>query len=489
MKNRNGLTMLEVIFAMVVILVGMVAIGLMIPLAGREAEDSVQITHGLAAGDNALALFNTTNIAQPSLESPWCLVDDIGGAEHSVSTMQAAYDAAGRSRPAPQNELQVAIAQNEVASLGFCIDPLFWGFQARGGNQVPLPFFRTRFPFLFDHANPVTMIADQQNLPPAPRLLRGSLTDPRALTPGSWLRQPAAVRLATMYGGDIVQPETTKNKALGPIRSVYVAGDGSIISNPVASQQSSWLVTVTPSENTPSITLDRAREAIAKHGYTVFANQPIDIPRVYDVALVVFSKRDAREINAVTAVQGATPPVLNIPAGELVFNVVNMTDDAINSGTFNVTIQGAPGTEESVSVGNWLMMSRFSYEEILPRLNSELIANPSRPSRYFKRQIHRWYRVVGVSQGSGGAKVLKLSGKPWGWTEREIEMLQNYPRNGNNGYPPLVPPKPNNPSIANDPNPLFPFDLDLRRNNIPPVIQAVVLKDVVQVYERQMELR
>ena len=342
---------------------------------------------------------------------------------------------------------------------------------------------------MYDYANPVTMIADQVNLPPAPRLLRGSLTDPRALAPGSWLRQPAAVRLATMYGGDIVQPEAQKNKALGPIRSVYVAEDGSIISNPVASQQSSWLVTVTPSENTPSITLDRAREAVTKYGLTVFANQPTDIPRVYDVALVVFSKRDAREINAVTAAPGATPPVLNVPAGELVFNVVNMTDDALTSGTFNVTIQGLAGTEESVSVGNWLMMSRFSYEEILPRLESELSAIPSRPRRYFKRQIHRWYRVVGVSQGSAGAKVLKLSGKPWGWTEQEIEMLQNYKENGNNGYPPMVPPKPNNPLIAGDPNPLFPFDLDLRRNNIPPVIQAVVLKDVVQVFERQMELR
>ena len=52
---RLGLTLLEVIFAMVVILVGMVAVATLIPLAGRQAEDSYQITQGLAAGESALA--------------------------------------------------------------------------------------------------------------------------------------------------------------------------------------------------------------------------------------------------------------------------------------------------------------------------------------------------------------------------------------------------------------------------------------------------
>lgn len=54
-KQRSGLTMLEVIFSMVVILVGLVSIAFLIPLAGREAEDSQQITQGLAAGESAIA--------------------------------------------------------------------------------------------------------------------------------------------------------------------------------------------------------------------------------------------------------------------------------------------------------------------------------------------------------------------------------------------------------------------------------------------------
>ncbi|MFN7796676.1 MAG: hypothetical protein ACK5Q3_14065, partial [Planctomycetota bacterium] len=127
-NRRSGLTMLEVIFSMVVILVGLVSIAFLIPLAGRQAEDSQQITQGLAAGDSALALFNTANIAQPTLESPWCLIDDVGVTEYSVSGMKDSYNAVGSSFPVPQNATQAAVAQNESIGIGFCIDPLFWGF-------------------------------------------------------------------------------------------------------------------------------------------------------------------------------------------------------------------------------------------------------------------------------------------------------------------------------------------------------------------------
>ena len=452
MKSRSGLTMLEVIFAMVVILVGMVAIGLLIPLAGREAEDSYQITQGLAAGDSALALFDTTNIAQPSLESPWCLVDDIGGAEHSVSTMQAAYDAAARTFPVPQNRLQAAIAQNEVAGLGFCIDPLFWGYQSRPSNQVPLPFFRTRFPFHFDHTDPVLMIANQQNLPRAARLLRGSLTDPNATMPGSWLRQPAAVRLATMYGGDIVQPSTTKNKALGPIRSVYVAGDGSLVASPASAQQSSWLVTITPSENNPIIGEDR----ITQFQRDISFNQPLSIARLYDVALVVFSKRDVREVGSTVVVsqgdlQSRRPAeILNVPSSERVVKVTNIDNEALRSGTFNITVEGYAGMDASIKPGDWLMMSRFAMRDLLPRPNTQI-----------SRQVHRWYRVVGASGNDAFPRTLRVAGKPWDWTEGEINDViekKQTPRD--------VPPPPNEYET-----------------------HAVILKDVVQVFERQMELR
>jgi len=458
--TRSGLTLLEVIFAMVVILVGLVSIAFLIPLAGREAEDSQQITQGLAAGESALAVFNTANIAQPTLESPWCLVDDIGIVEHSISGMRDAYNAISNTFPVPPNATQAAVAQNEVIGVGFCIDPLFWGFQNRSGNNVPQPFFRTRFPFLFDNSDPVSMLSSAQ-IRRAPRLLRGSLSDPQLSLPGSWLRQPAAVRLATMYGGDLVQPSASKNKAIGPLRSVYVGSDGSIVATPTTAQQASWLATVTPSENTPVISLDRVTGVYQQ---SLVANQPLDIPRLYDVALVVFSKRDARELAATAVIdpgnvqQGTPAQVMNVPTNERVVRVVGISNDAIHSGTFNITVNGYPTMDSKVKAGDWIMMSRFAFRDLLPRpVNNSNVTQVS-------RQVHRWYRIIAVT-GDSYPLSLRVAGKPWGWTEGEIsDMLEK-------GMTlPTLPPTPGTAQGTYE-------------------TQAVIMKDVVQVYERQMELR
>jgi hypothetical protein len=372
-----------------------VAIVFLIPLAGREAEDSQQITQGLAAGESALAMFTTTNVAQPTLESPWCLVDDIGSAEHSVATMRDAYNAAARTFPVPPNAVQAAVAQNEVIGIGFCIDPLFWGYQNRATNDVALPFFRTRFPFMFDNTSPFLLVSNQ-NIPRAPRLLRGSLSDPQMATPGSWLRQPAAVRLATMYGGDLVQSSGSKNKAIGPLRSVYIdprdpsdLSDDLVISTTTAAQQASWLATVTPAENTPIIDLDRVK---AVYQQNLLANQPLDVPRLYDVALVVFSKRDVRELAAMAVLlpgdfQTSRPSeVMNVPTGERVVKVTDMSSDALHSGTFNITVSGYPTMDSKVKAGDWLMMSRFAFRDLIPRTSGTI-----------SRQVNRWYRIISVT--------------------------------------------------------------------------------------------
>lgn len=373
--------------------------------------------------------------------------------------MKDAYNSIARSFPVPPNAIQAAVAQNEAIGIGYCIDPLFWGYQNRTGNNVPLPFFRTRFPFLFDNTDPVLMVADAQRVRRAPRLLRGSLSDPQLSIPGSWLRQPAAVRLATMYGGDLVQPATGKNKAIGPLRSVYVGADGSIITSPTTAQQASWLATITPSEDTPVISLDRVA---ATYQQSLAANEPLDIPRLYDVALVVFSKRDVRELasTAVISQGNASVPsqVMNTPTNERVVSVSFISPDAVNSGTFNIAVNGYPAVDSKIKPGDWLMMSRFAFRDLIPR--------PSDSSNITKvsRQIHRWYRVVAVN-GDNFPITLRISGKPWGWTDGEIsDWLEK------GMTPPTVPPPPGTgPGTYQT--------------------QAVILKDVVQVYERQMELR
>ena len=283
-------------------------------------------------------------------------------------------------------------------------------------------------------------------------VLRVSLGSPKLSVRWSWLRQPAAARLATMYGGDLVQPSGTKNKAIGPLRSVYVDANGSILSTSTAAQQASWLATITPAESTPIIDLDRVK---AIYQQNLFANQPLDVPRLYDVALVVFSKRDVREL-AATAVlspgdfQNSRPSeVMNVPTGERVVKVTDMSSDALHSGTFNIEVSGYPTMDSKVKAGDWLMMSRFAFRDLIPR-----------PSGTISRQVNRWYRIISVT-GDGYPLSLRIAGKPWDWTEGEISDLLEKGQ--------AIP-------------------------TLPPAVgtyqtQAVIMKDVVQVYERQMELR
>ena len=74
--TRSGLTVLEVLFSMGIILVGLVGIAAMVPFAGRQASESYKIAHGLASGANTISMFQSDHFIVPRIERPWQLVDD-----------------------------------------------------------------------------------------------------------------------------------------------------------------------------------------------------------------------------------------------------------------------------------------------------------------------------------------------------------------------------------------------------------------------------
>ena len=74
--KRDGATVLEVLFALAIILVGLVGIAAMVPFAARQATQSYKITHALAAASNTLASFKGDLMIKPSIDRPWQLVDD-----------------------------------------------------------------------------------------------------------------------------------------------------------------------------------------------------------------------------------------------------------------------------------------------------------------------------------------------------------------------------------------------------------------------------
>ncbi|XZE34617.1 type IV pilus modification PilV family protein [Pirellulaceae bacterium SH501] len=243
---RRALTVLEVLFAIGIILVGLVGIAAMVPFAGRQAADSYRIAHGIASGSNALAAFKSDQFLLPSSDRPWQLVDDFyrktspniphSGWVFATSTpwqLTAPFGATNqtfypsfarlydgnRARQASlyrfqmdsvlnANELagnpraQVALAQNRALGVGFCIDPLFYaeqiGVPGIGSGEQKITrgefgnFRRNRFPF-YDEAFPVSL--DPFEFPRSaefrtPRLMRISYRDPSLAVSGAMVPGP-----------------------------------------------------------------------------------------------------------------------------------------------------------------------------------------------------------------------------------------------------------------------------------------------------------
>jgi hypothetical protein len=484
-QRRAGLTMLEVIFAMVVILVGLVAVGLLIPLAGRQAADSYQITQGLAAGESAVAMVKASEIIQPSTGSPWCIRDDNAGFSYKTESLQRAYDLLGLSF-SPTNDPTIAcVYQNRAIGYGFCLDPLFWGEQQPSINDpLPAPFVRSQFPCLKEDFNPAS-IGDPS--PPAyggsvPRLIRVSAWNPSSVQGAPFAQQadgylprPAATRLATLEGGDLVQFSPDVNKALGPLRSVYTSPEtvfpirgnpvAPVLGDPVAPDTPSWMMTLTPSISTPllpqSVTIQNFIAGVPDSK----SNQPVRIPSNYDLAIVVFSKRDVRDIN-----KDMSATAQNLPNSERILRVSDIASEALTSGTFNLTLEGSPYINPRIKIGDWMMLSRWTEEDLPP-----VSAPPSPP--WIRRQIHRWYRVIGIVGEDAFPVSVRVVGTPWNWTENEVSAW--YWWANATGQPPGVPRKPINPP---GPNSVF-----LPTGNSSEV-HATLLRDVVHVYERQIEL-
>jgi hypothetical protein len=459
---RYGLTMLEVIFSMVVILVGLVSVGLLIPLAGRQAADSYQITQGLAAGESAVSMLNTSEITQPGSVSPWCFYDEAGNISHKVESIRNAYNLLGLGLDPPQSHIEACESQNRVAGYGFCFDPLFWGNQLP--DPLPPPFVKTNFPCLNANFNP----ADIGNPnPPAyagsvPRLVRVSAWNPSLQVvdlstqqrPGlAFIPGPAAVRLATLHGGDLAQISPSANKALGPLKLMYPSPQASgraLLGSPVAPDTPSWIMMLTPSVSTPLQPVSVTTENFIQNERT--SNQPVRIPTLFDASIIVFAKRDVRDINA-----NMSAAAQNFPNSERILRVSDINAEALTSGTFNLTLQGSSFVNPRVKIGDWLMLSRWTQEAI------------PQATQFTKRQVHRWYRIIGIEGEDTFPVSVRVTGAPWNWTEDEVRLWAR-----SFGTQPTGPPGPNVVVPPNSP----PFE-----------VHATLLRDVVHVYERQIELQ
>ena len=423
-RMATGLTVIEVLFALVTILVGLVGVAAMIPFAIRQAEDSYRITHGLAAGENALGVFKSQSVVQPRMDAPWQFVNDEGGPDdgdskgwavtswnnfYQLNEYKSRFEALGLSgdlSEAPKRDA-IALLQNQIIGTSFCIDPLFWGYQERGvklGINSRGNYRRSRFPF-YREGVPNSLDPFDTNLAfETPRMRRISIADPMgpdANGNSGWLRLPSSLQLAAVSGGDIAAAKPDEDKSAAPLRGEYVDAAGALMQSPTNAASVSWMATLTPSDNTPII----RPTSLTYNPNNLTLPPPIEIfPESYDLAVVVFGKRDVREL--------LDPATEIVPISERLGLAVFGDSESLTSGTFDIDINSGANVDPKIKVGDWLMLSRYIYTDPTRRENISK-ANAI-------RERHKWYRVLSVAPDEAFPKSVRLSGQPWDYTEQEL---------------------------------------------------------------------
>jgi len=467
---RAGLTVVECLFAMSIMLIGLVGIAAIVPFAGRQAADSYTIVQALSAGENAIAVFNSNAVSVPTISAPWQMLEDAYPVNPSSTT--GLPNPLGDSRASsfesfpklyegdasigrfyslyklyfdlsagvyPNNpvgqQLRAAVAQNRALGSGFCVDPMFMAQQLAVpiGNTKLMErdwgnFRRSRFPFYHEtypaSMNPFDPVSASN--PTTPRLIRVSFHDPNiplGTNSKASLRLPAALRLATASGGDVAKSVPDEDRSSAPLRDFLTSTSplnfGAVVTSTSSPSMQSWIATITPAETTPIV--DPSTLPLGPFDYDTTTPIPLPpsmryYPESYDLSVVVFGKRNATELVIDNYSAFAANGV--IPDGERLFAVNGFGPEHRSSSTFDVEISATNPDIElnpkfgSVRVGDWLMMSRFVF------------ANPVAQTGPI-REHHKWYRVINVAGDDLLPRQIRVSGQPWDWTLPEIEAFKS----------------------------------------------------------------
>jgi hypothetical protein len=366
-RHRRGISLIETLFAIGVLMVGMLGIAAVLSTAGKNAVDSRTLGASQVLANSWLNELYARNIQNP-----------VNWVRPVYNSATDAWEWHGMGSASPL----------AMPNSSYCIDPL--GFSNLPGfpgaarvttavNPSSLSsesnYSAQFFPYYGPPAlNDSTLTASMLNLP-----MVNPLVDPTAAvsTTGglNWTSFPRMMRVTLGAPGfpatgklaeeifasqneiaEIKSSDTTRHVLRG-FESV-----GTSIQKTATRQEFSWFATLTPkSNNSGTYSSD------------------------YILSLVVVKNRDR-----VLEIIGPTPAGLgdprSVPSGETIAWAVPLDTGATPAGGFNgggggrVLLVGSAATESHTASGQWIMLSRF--DSVLGR------------------GVHAWYRIATCDQDS-----------------------------------------------------------------------------------------
>ncbi|WP_404306276.1 type IV pilus modification PilV family protein [Neorhodopirellula lusitana] len=369
-SQRTAVTLVEVLFSIGVIMIGLLGLLSVMPLAGQRAQDSVSFSVGAEVADS---------VAKEIQIRRWLNAGGLGDMNNAPKYSIAFDEATNQMSADPLDQVPTVTMPASDLIGGICIDPLYCANQA--GTYTSFASYDDRvFPYYVASHDPLLDPSDTNSAswaPPMPRLRRVGVIDPSTATiPATTIPRLVALEIArelTQSANDLLVVSTKADQA----ESATLPGLGSGIlgyGRRVPTGEYSWIATLVPTQSNQYASLS---VAIIRNRVT-----DIDFP--------------------VSAPPTPVQPDANGVSERVAYVTYASGFSGGAGGVVHLTASG--NTSAELAPNDWLMMSR-----VLPD----------------GTQAHRWYRVVAIDADpeelvaysnteldSGGAALPTISGSP-----------------------------------------------------------------------------
>ncbi|QDV64479.1 type IV pilus modification PilV family protein [Crateriforma conspicua] len=388
--GRHGVTLVEVAFAMGIILIGLVGLVSILPIAGRQAKDAVSLNNATSLANAALAEFQARNYGQPGR---WVFKPDIGKAaanansvmnigtgartgfnERSITFLNSVMhpDYQWRPRRGQDPTLWVGLGDVSLSTNAVCIDPLFVADPSgylpatsnssdgkyvqynrtgtNGHRRVRFPYYKANYNPL---ANPSLPVTASNQWPAMPRLTRVTIN--RGNSPAGQFISGREADLLSETPDDlnIIKP---KDQTLSPVIPGHpVTGTGMNYGKVQTDGTYSWIATVNELTGGQSSSVSIA---VIENRDRTFFTYPNGGPE--------------GTLNGVYA----EDPQANATEERVAY--VSYAGGFTGGAGGTVEIVMSAYVDPTIIPGQWVMLSR----DALPGLPGG--------------EVHRWYRVTGV---------------------------------------------------------------------------------------------
>ena len=355
LRNRNGVSVIEVLFAMGIAVVGLLGIASLIPLASRNASDSIRSAEAQALAEDWYNELLTRGIHE---SSSWMFYQDF----NITNGLQAGYAAYTNLPVQRSGSLTRVISRQAV-----CIDPTFLasrevatalnaGAFDNPGTGAQRWYRPSVFPYYLDTYNPTVdpayVYSAGLEVTAKPRMVR--------VSPGgsTMTRNASFYRNVFSSTDDYSVFADRSDLAARPTR---VASASKLLSK----GDYSWIATISPTDtSTTTSVVDSAilSVAVIHRRNNVFFNPAVSAPPI----------------------RSGDPDIENKPSGERCFRVMPfsntnvtpaVTDNFKGGHGGRVRIYGSDGVESTMHTGEWLLLGKN-------------LANGS--------AIFRWFKIVAM---------------------------------------------------------------------------------------------